>query len=181
MEARSITYRQASCGFMHFEASFWARVWPACPLPCFSGPSPGVVFPPRSDLAFHIGHWLAVRAHARMLPKPNVREIQSLCLFYARTHECYPPFLKCVRWEDFFPFLAIGIPSIPRPPMVGTVWLVGVSSDCGLPRPGPRCGNRSLRRTPFRCSTRSEEHTSELQSRQYLVCRLLLEKKKKHT
>src|SRR5947209_14556035 len=28
-------------------------------------------------------------------------------------------------------------------------------------------------------SKRSEEHTSELQSRQYLVCRLLLEKKKK--
>src|SRR3712207_7539125 len=27
-------------------------------------------------------------------------------------------------------------------------------------------------------NTRSEEHTSELQSRQYLVCRLLLEKKK---
>src|SRR3712207_8720729 len=29
--------------------------------------------------------------------------------------------------------------------------------------------------------SRSEEHTSELQSRQYLVCRLLLEKKKKTT
>src|SRR5947209_11722077 len=29
-----------------------------------------------------------------------------------------------------------------------------------------------------RCTSRSEEHTSELQSRQYLVCRLLLEKKK---
>src|SRR5258707_15380597 len=28
---------------------------------------------------------------------------------------------------------------------------------------------------------RSEEHTSELQSRQYLVCRLLLEKKKTHS
>src|SRR3712207_7988618 len=28
---------------------------------------------------------------------------------------------------------------------------------------------------------RSEEHTSELQSRQYLVCRLLLEKKKNNT
>src|SRR3712207_8903480 len=28
--------------------------------------------------------------------------------------------------------------------------------------------------------SRSEEHTSELQSRQYLVCRLLLEKKKSH-
>src|SRR5947209_15354574 len=34
----------------------------------------------------------------------------------------------------------------------------------------------------YRCCARrarSEEHTSELQSRQYLVCRLLLEKKKK--
>src|SRR3712207_6900986 len=30
-----------------------------------------------------------------------------------------------------------------------------------------------------RPARRSEEHTSELQSRQYLVCRLLLEKKKK--
>src|SRR3712207_8066106 len=31
---------------------------------------------------------------------------------------------------------------------------------------------------PDRAELRSEEHTSELQSRQYLVCRLLLEKKK---
>src|SRR3712207_4293760 len=31
-----------------------------------------------------------------------------------------------------------------------------------------------------KCCLRSEEHTSELQSRQYLVCRLLLEKKKKY-
>src|SRR3712207_9432025 len=31
------------------------------------------------------------------------------------------------------------------------------------------------------CLVRSEEHTSELQSRQYLVCRLLLEKKNKAT
>src|SRR3712207_7040875 len=31
----------------------------------------------------------------------------------------------------------------------------------------------------FTDTIRSEEHTSELQSRQYLVCRLLLEKKKK--
>src|SRR3712207_6965101 len=36
-------------------------------------------------------------------------------------------------------------------------------------------GNAERRR---RGGTRSEEHTSELQSRQYLVCRLLLEKKK---
>src|SRR3712207_9549004 len=40
------------------------------------------------------------------------------------------------------------------------------------PPPGPR-GARVRRRH----RVRSEEHTSELQSRQYLVCRLLLEKK----
>src|SRR3712207_7776921 len=40
--------------------------------------------------------------------------------------------------------------------------------------PSPR-GRRRGRRA------RSEEHTSELQSRQYIVCRLLLEKKKKKT
>src|SRR2546429_1788678 len=34
---------------------------------------------------------------------------------------------------------------------------------------------------PCRASRRSEEHTSELQSRLHLVCRLLLEKKKKQT
>src|SRR5687768_17862419 len=34
--------------------------------------------------------------------------------------------------------------------------------------------------TPGTPSRRSEEHTSELQSRLHLVCRLLLEKKKKH-
>src|SRR3712207_7138935 len=34
--------------------------------------------------------------------------------------------------------------------------------------------------SPAAARQRSEEHTSELQSRQYLVCRLLLEKKKSH-
>src|SRR5438445_8938797 len=36
-----------------------------------------------------------------------------------------------------------------------------------------------LEAAPRQARARSEEHTSELQSRQYLVCRLLLEKKKK--
>src|SRR5205809_3966142 len=36
-----------------------------------------------------------------------------------------------------------------------------------------------IRRAPIRRPPRSEEHTSELQSRLHLVCRLLLEKKKK--
>src|SRR3712207_8889283 len=38
--------------------------------------------------------------------------------------------------------------------------------------------DRQLRRAEGQRLARSEEHTSELQSRQYLVCRLLLEKKK---
>src|SRR5947209_9835213 len=41
--------------------------------------------------------------------------------------------------------------------------------------PGP---DRVAPRDLVRHGGRSEEHTSELQSRQYLVCRLLLEKKK---
>src|SRR5258707_6901453 len=45
-----------------------------------------------------------------------------------------------------------------------------------------RCRARPATRPPPKAHARSEEHTSELQSRQYLVCRLLLEKKKnQHT
>src|SRR2546429_9956839 len=54
-----------------------------------------------------------------------------------------------------------------------TVSFSETSSRC----PG---GPSKLRATwMFCCSIRSEEHTSELQSRLHLVCRLLLEKKKK--
>src|SRR2546430_13438298 len=57
-------------------------------------------------------------------------------------------------------------------------------------RPGRRSlGDLDLRRVPLlrlerlvkRHARRSEEHTSELQSQSNLVCRLLLEKKKKNT
>src|SRR3712207_7052288 len=41
-------------------------------------------------------------------------------------------------------------------------------------------GRPSSAHVGFVVVERSEEHTSELQSRQYLVCRLLLEKKKKY-
>src|SRR3712207_8979747 len=47
--------------------------------------------------------------------------------------------------------------------------------------PGARgSGDRPAGRTPRAPAGRSEEHTSDLQSRQYLVCRLLLEKKHAH-
>src|SRR2546425_5831366 len=48
---------------------------------------------------------------------------------------------------------------------------------------GARAGHdiRGRRLPPIERGGRSEEHTSELQSLAYLVCRLLLEKKKKKT
>src|SRR3712207_7840211 len=49
-------------------------------------------------------------------------------------------------------------------------WIFYVNGPIGL---------LAIALTPILIPERSEEHTSELQSRQYLVCRLLLEKKKK--
>src|SRR3712207_8965224 len=40
-----------------------------------------------------------------------------------------------------------------------------------------RAGDNAVRHPRLLTAARSEEHTSELQSRQYLVCRLLLDKK----
>src|SRR5438445_7112568 len=54
----------------------------------------------------------------------------------------------------------------------------GLPAGCGR-RTGQDRG-RPVRPNAGRRGPRSEEHTSELQSRQYLVCRLLLEKKKKN-
>src|SRR5688572_31783508 len=89
--------------------------------------------------------------------------ISFLCFFFNDTatteiytlslHDALPICRRCGRWA----------PS-PRPPV-------------------PRCRTSRWRwcggRTSTATSTRSEEHTSELQSQSNLVCRLLLEKKKK--
>src|SRR3712207_8289390 len=63
----------------------------------------------------------------------------------------------------------------PRRSGRGRTWRLGASrrACCGS------SGSATRRRRGTACWwPRSEEHTSELQSRQYLVCRLLLEKKK---
>src|SRR3712207_7431163 len=53
------------------------------------------------------------------------------------------------------------------------------ATTTSTPSATPRSSERWRRTaTARRSPSRSEEHTSELQSRQYLVCRLLLEKKK---
>src|SRR5258707_2325149 len=59
-----------------------------------------------------------------------------------------------------------------RSPVPGRHRTWAACSNCRCLAPG------KLETTWDRARWRSEEHTSELQSRQYLVCRLLLEKKK---
>src|SRR3712207_8635880 len=71
----------------------------------------------------------------------------------------------------------------PRPKGVGDGKRANIPAPQNV-RYHPQGGRRSESRAgrwSSRCKERSEEHTSELQSRQYLVCRLLLEKKKKQT
>src|SRR3712207_7031776 len=57
---------------------------------------------------------------------------------------------------------------------------LGPSRDGFLQEGGRRRHRLPRRIGPRPVQGRPEEHTSELQSRQYLVCRLLLEKKKKN-
>src|SRR3712207_7828470 len=64
----------------------------------------------------------------------------------------------------------------PRPPTRwpgSWAWSTGGTGERGERRHGVRVRRHRGRR---RLGRRSEEHTSELQSRQYLACRLLLEK-----
>src|SRR5437660_8893317 len=62
----------------------------------------------------------------------------------------------------------------------GARWPRRPPGSCGgLPPPRPGSPWRGSGRWS-RCRSRSEEHTSELQSRGHLVCRLLLEKKNKN-
>src|SRR3712207_8964882 len=55
------------------------------------------------------------------------------------------------------------------------------TTPCGASQASASATRSSPSARPLAASRRSEEHTSELQSRQYLVCRLLLEKKNDHT
>src|SRR5207302_6238092 len=67
-----------------------------------------------------------------------------------------------------------------RPPPRSTLFPYTTLFRSRPPRDRRRCREpAAARRSRLRCpSPRSEEHTSELQSRENLVCRLLLEKKK---
>src|SRR3712207_9425800 len=60
----------------------------------------------------------------------------------------------------------------------GEAGALGLLESVQRPRGDAAAGGGVVRRAALGGQRRSEEHTSELQSRQYLVCRLLLEKKK---
>src|SRR3712207_7727016 len=74
-------------------------------------------------------------------------------------------------------------PAIELSPLTSNVYVFSVALGAPFKLKITRDGKRRLHRlargdvSVFPHGFRSEEHTSELQSRQYLVCRLLLEKK----
>src|SRR3712207_7380983 len=90
--------------------------------------------------------------------------------------------------STLFPYTTLFRSDRYKPLPLHAAWLCTVASPAwpgshttaGLKLPSPRGRGPGVRvrgaESVLYC--RSEEHTSELQSRQYLVCRLLLEKKK---
>src|SRR3712207_8212308 len=93
--------------------------------------------------------------------------------------------------STLFPYTTLFRSFQPRP---RSSTKISSRHPASCPPPAEKTGtrllpSRSAQKAPARSSSvggrsvcetiRSEEHTSELQSRQYLVCRLLLEKKKK--
>src|SRR2546429_5756331 len=81
----------------------------------------------------------------------------------------FRPQRPCFGYRNPLPGTAITSPHSTSPTVRKRRIMHGASWVCGR------------RNTEFEiCGRRSEEHTSELQSRLHLVCRLLLEKKKRN-
>src|SRR3712207_7723637 len=79
-----------------------------------------------------------------------------------------PPRSTLFPYTTLFRSMFLRTPRLPWPLRLLTLLTCSLAWPAAAPAQAPD-GAR----------IRSEEHTSELQSRQYLVCRLLLEKKKK--
>src|SRR2546422_10199009 len=100
-------------------------------------------------------------------------------MYFVRS--CFTSHCLALCLHFFFFFLMIRRP--PRSTLFPYTTLFR-SARAGAARPtrpstAPRSSTSPWPGTRRRCpTTRSEEHTSELQSRLHLVCRLLLEKKK---
>src|SRR5436309_14659827 len=85
----------------------------------------------------------------------------------------------------YFVFFFLMLRRPPRSTLFSYMKLIRSRAPRRRGCPAPVSRSRPCRRSASRCprpreaDRRSEEHTSELQSRENLVCRLLLEKKKK--
>src|SRR5690606_41253419 len=104
--------------------------------------------------------------------------------FNARRRPPAPPSFptRTLFRSDAAPPIALIPPAPPPPPLPSarspaSIAVMRARSPELRPRLKLMCRGRV--RTASCVSKRSEEHTSELQSRENLVCRLLLEKKKK--
>src|SRR3712207_8035910 len=87
--------------------------------------------------------------------------------------------------STLFPYTTLFRSFLPKAPryivVYSSLWVLLVVACGTLPQRGLMSSAMSaprIRTNETLGCLRSEEHTSELQSRQYLVCRLLLEKKK---
>src|SRR5258707_15870671 len=91
-----------------------------------------------------------------------------LCTFVFFFNDTATTEIYTLSLHDALPISAAGTNGATMPARLSGTMLEMPSNTSACTRPA--CDGIS--------SMRSEEHTSELQSRQYLVCRLLLEKKK---
>src|SRR5438874_10452740 len=84
--------------------------------------------------------------------------------------------------STLFPYTTLFRSPPPPPSTFALPRLKAITANrCPAPTKSPaRSTKKSIRGYRFQ-ARRSEEHTSELQSRRDIVCRLLLEKKKKNT
>src|SRR3712207_8377357 len=96
-----------------------------------------------------------------------------MCFQYTRSLSMFFLMIRRPPRSTLFPYTTLFRSA--RPAAAGRVLHL---AQRPLPQPLP--ADRLPRARPDGRVQRSEEHTSELQSRQYLVCRLLLEKKKIH-
>src|SRR3712207_7413291 len=103
----------------------------------------------------------------------------SYCMFFffffndTAPTEIYP-----LSLHDALPILLTGLAPIAIATPAAAQERVIVRERTVVRHDDRRFHNRTRYRSVCHTERRSEEHTSELQSRQYLVCRLLLEKKK---
>src|SRR3712207_7828520 len=80
--------------------------------------------------------------------------------------------------STLFPYTTLFRSLNPRSPAVEAMLITRPERRASIPGTSSWQSTNGARRLTAIVRPRSEEHTSELQSRQYLVCRLLLEKKK---